>query len=157
MKSKIIAGWRIGLLFGWGLWWGSLTFYSAIVVPIGTDQIGSVEQGFITQQVTLRHNLLTGAFTVCLLIEFIRNRNLMLGAIVVGLAIIEVALVILHMRLSESLDLGERSVSVEFYSEHAIYLWLTTIEWCLGCALPIILRWPAPNQPDAIQARSASE
>ncbi|MFM8571811.1 MAG: hypothetical protein ACKOAU_09465 [Pirellula sp.] len=39
----------------WGLWWGGLSFYAIVVVPIGTEQIGSVAQGFITQRVTQWH------------------------------------------------------------------------------------------------------
>lgn len=35
-----------------GMWWGGLCFYAVVIVPIGTEVIGSVEQGFITQRVT---------------------------------------------------------------------------------------------------------
>ena len=46
------AAWRLFLLLVWAAWWGGLCFYAVVVVPIGTELIGSVEQGFITQRVT---------------------------------------------------------------------------------------------------------
>jgi len=45
-------GWQYCLLIVWAVWWGGLCFYAIVVVPIGTEVIGAVEQGFNTQQVT---------------------------------------------------------------------------------------------------------
>ena len=41
--------WSSFLLLVWAAWWGGLCFYAMVVVPIGTELIGSVEQGLITQ------------------------------------------------------------------------------------------------------------
>jgi uncharacterized membrane protein len=50
---------RVVSLFLIMLWWGGLTFYSAIVVPIGTNVLQSSEQqGLVTQQVTKYLNAL---------------------------------------------------------------------------------------------------
>ncbi|MCA9269901.1 MAG: hypothetical protein KDA41_15580, partial [Planctomycetales bacterium] len=39
-------------------WWGGLTFYAGVVVPVGAAVFGSTEQGFVTQRVTNWLNLL---------------------------------------------------------------------------------------------------
>ena len=67
------ASWRIFLLLVWAPWWGGLCFYAVVVVPVGTELIGSVEQGFITQRVTQWHNAWTGLFLVFLLIKATRT------------------------------------------------------------------------------------
>ena len=135
------ATWRVFLLLVWAAWWGGLCFYAVVVVPIGTELIGSVEQGFITQRVTLWHNGLSGLFLVSLLIEAIRRRRRELWAIVVVLAIIDIALVVWHAKLTGMMDFKQQAVPGRFYAQHAIYLWITAAEWLLGIAMPI---WIVP-------------
>src|SRR5215471_8442423 len=62
--SRLTTVWTLLLSLAWGVWWGGLCFYAVVVVPIGTEEIGAVEQGFITQRVTWWHNLISGAFLV---------------------------------------------------------------------------------------------
>ena len=131
--------WNSFLLLIWAAWWGGLCFYALVVVPIGTELIGSIEQGFITQRVTGWHNALTGVFLVCLLIEAYRNPNRTLWSVVVALAITEVALVVWRSHLTGIMDFDQQTVPNEFYSQHAIYLWITAAECLLGMAMPIIL------------------
>ena len=131
------ATWRVLLLLVWAAWWGGLCFYAVVVVPIGTDLIGSVEQGFITQRVTQWHNGLSVLFLVCVLIEARRRRSHGLWAIVAMLAIIDVALVVWHAKLTGMMDFQQQAVPGSFYAQHAIYLWITAAEWLLGMALPI--------------------
>ena len=135
------ATWRLFLLLVWAAWWGGLCFYAVVVVPIGTELIGSVEQGFITQRVTQWHNGLSGLFLVSLLIEAIRRRRRELWAIVVVLAIIDIALVVWHAKLTGMIDFKQQAVPGSFYAQHAIYLWITLAEWLLGITMPI---WIAP-------------
>lgn len=135
------AAWRLFLLLVWAAWWGGLCFYAVVVVPIGTERVGSVEQGFITQRVTQWHNGLSGLFLVSLLIEAIRRRSRELWAIVVVLAIIDIALVVWHAKLTGMMDFKQQAVRGSFYAQHAIYLWLTAAEWLLGIAMPI---WIVP-------------
>lgn len=82
--------WHAVVLLLWGLWWGGLSFYAIVVVPVGTEQIGSVDQGF--------------------------------------------------------------------YSQHALYLWLTAIEWLYGLTVPLTLlsTWQASEVKDS-NSRSLSE
>jgi hypothetical protein len=132
--------WQVFLLLVWALWWGGLSFYAIVVVPIGTELIGSVEQGFITQRVTGWHNILTVGFLVCLFIEAVRMRSRMLWSLVIALAIIEVGLFSWHWHLTKMMDFADHSVPSNFYSQHAIYLWFTAAEWFLGIALIAGLR-----------------
>ncbi len=135
------AIWKVFLLLVWAAWWGGLCFYAAVVVPIGTELIGSVEQGFITQRVTQWHNGLSGLFLVGLLIEAFRQRSRGLWAIAVVLAIIDIALVVWHAKLTGMMDFQQQAVPGSFYAQHAIYLWITGVEWLMGMAMPI---WIAP-------------
>lgn len=135
------ATWRLFLLLVWAAWWGGLSFYAVVVVPIGTELIGSVEQGFITQHVTQWHNGLSGLFLVSLLIEAIRRRSREMWAIVIVLAIINIALVAWHAKLTAMMDFKQQAVLGSFYAQHSIYLWLTAAEWLLGIAMPI---WIVP-------------
>ena len=129
--------WRLFLLLVWAAWWGGLSFYAVVVIPIGTELIGSVEQGFITQRVTQWHNGLSGLFFVCLLIDASGRRRRELWAIVVVLAIIDIALVVWHAKLTGMMDFKQQAVPGSFYAQHAIYLWITLAEWLLGIAMPI--------------------
>ena len=139
-RTKLLAAsWRWLLLLVWGLWWGGLCFYAVVVVPIGTDSIGTVDQGFITQRVTWWHNLIFGAFLVCLAVEAYRRRARTLWAFAAALGVIEVALIFWHSHLTGMMDFEYRSVPAGFYGQHAVYLWITAAEWGLGILLPAAL------------------
>lgn len=125
------------LLLLWSVWWGGLTFYAVVVVPIGTEIISSVGQGFITQRVTNWHNAISCVFLCGMLAEAYIKRSRLLGLIGAILAVINLGLIVWHLRLSGLMDFDQRTVPVHFYSEHAIYLWLTASEWFLGMILPI--------------------
>ncbi len=131
------AIWKLFLLLVWAAWWGGLSFYAVVVVPIGTYLIGSEEQGFITQRVTQWHNGLSCLFLICLLIEVTRRRRPALWSIAAVLAIIDIALVVWHAKLTQMMDFQQHVVPGSFYSQHAIYLWITACEWLLGMAMPI--------------------
>jgi hypothetical protein len=124
------------VLLLWGVWWGGLCFYAVVVVPIGTESIGSVDQGFITQRVTWWHNVIFAAFLVCLAVEAYRRRSRTLWAFAIALTTIDIALILWHARLTQMMDFDSRSVPGHFYGQHAIYLWITAAEWGLGILLP---------------------
>lgn len=139
IKSTVrVTFWNTFLLIVWATWWGGLCFYAIVVVPISTDLIGSVEQGFITQRVTVWHNVLTGVFLACLIIQAFRKSTRVLWSAAFMLAIIEIGLVAWHWHLTSMMDFDNQSVPGNFYSEHAIYLWITGAEWLLGMLIAMI-------------------
>ncbi len=121
----------------WSLWWGGLTFYAGVVVPLGTRQLGSVDQGFITQQVT---HVLNGLAAATLLVTARGvwrlgtrwERGAWLSA-----AISLAGLYLVHGRLDALLDTTQHVVRDEsrFYRLHQVYLWLTVVQWLAGLGL----------------------
>src|SRR5262245_3867703 len=57
MPEMARAAWRFVVLAAFVFWVGGFTFYTAIVVPIGTGQLTALGQGFITRDVTQRINI----------------------------------------------------------------------------------------------------
>lgn len=127
------------LILLFALWWGGLTFYALIVVPIGSDVTSIVEQGFVTQRVTLWHNLLLTVVTICVVAEAFFRRSGRWWLLSVSLLFVNIALVVMHWTLSGMVDVEEFSVPTEFYRLHAVYLWLTTAEWLIGLAGAILM------------------
>lgn len=120
----------------WSIWWGGLTFYALVVVPKGTEQIGSLEQGFITQKVTLWHNVFSVLMILALARESIRVGSRVLALECGILAILTILLVALHAWLTTQMDPSNQALAIGFYQWHATYLWLTATEWFLGLSLP---------------------
>jgi len=150
--------WHAIVLLLWGLWWGGLSFYAIVVVPVGTEQIGSVGQGFVTQKVTLFHNALCVAMGLVLAIEAYRFSNRFLWINCGFLTFITTLLFAGHVLLTSRMNFRDQTVPEGFYSQHALYLWLTAIEWLYGLALPLILlsTWQASEVRDS-NSRSLSE
>ncbi len=132
--------WSMFLLIIWSTWWGGLSFYAIVVVPIGTEIIGSVEQGFITQQVTWWHNWILAFLVACLGIEALCRRSKLLFAVVASLLVVDLILFIDHAYLTSQMDFVRKSVLSRFYSQHGFYLWITAAEWSVGIAIPFVLR-----------------
>ena len=139
-KGVRAALWELFLWIAWGMWWGGLSFYAIVVVPIGTEQIGSVGQGFITQEVTQWHNVFSMLFVLCLAIEAFNRKTRSVWIVVALLATITIALLIAHSMLSQQMDFQKKTVPTNFYSQHAIYLWITAAEWFVGMSVPLFLR-----------------
>ena len=57
---------RFSVIAALMFWQGGFTFYAAVVVPIGQENLGHEEQGFITREVTNYLNL-AGAAALLLL------------------------------------------------------------------------------------------
>ena len=117
------------------LWWGGLTFYAVVVVPLGTDLFGSVKQGFLTQQVTVWLNVfgtLTAAVLVAEAVCSTSRRKRLLTASL--FSVLQASLWIMHARLSHLMDSSTLSVADDagFYGEHRIYLCLTTAQWLIA-------------------------
>ena len=129
---------RTAMLVVMTLWWGGLTFYSAVVVPVGTAVLESTElQGLVTQQVTRYLNmlgLLTVGAIIWILLRLLGTRAitmakelLVLGAILLAL---QGGLYWLHGELGRQLiDDTDRDA---FYQTHRLYLLLVAVQWGLG-------------------------
>jgi hypothetical protein len=122
-------------------WQGGFTFYAAIVVPIGTDVLGSkAEQGRITRQVAFDINL-TGAIALAVLAWDVVatpsprtmrwGRRLTWFAMAVALGV----LFLLHGRLDSMFNPDDLFIADRptFRMLHRAYLWVSTVQW--GCAI----------------------
>lgn len=113
------------------VWWGGLTFYSLVVVPIGSALFGSHEQGLITQQVTNRLNGLSLVALALLFCQVLNRRRLVLFLTWAIMLISALALLILHVRLDQALASEDDSMpgALSFYQWHRFYLLVTAVQW----------------------------
>lgn len=116
------------------IWWGGLTFYALVVVPIGTDLFGSVQQGLVTQQVTNWLNGIGLGTLALLLWNVVVTRSRLLAATWLAMALSLGAVSLLHLRLDALLggDAGTPSVEPDFYDVHRVYLLITAVQWLAG-------------------------
>ena len=121
-------------------WQGGFLFYSAVVVPTGTDVVGSDVQGFITQEVTnwmtvigLFWHLLFAWDLLATHDPFQRRAKLRFLAWLVSFVALG-ALVFVHNRLDLLLEEGRKTESSQdwFRIWHGVYLWTATGQWILG-------------------------
>jgi hypothetical protein len=120
------------------VWQGGFIFYTAIVVPIGTEFLGSAtRQGFITRQVTDTLNA-CGAFALSLMaLELVASRDPRRGrfaariGLFVLIALASIALFGLHRHLEALLDVPNEDVLDRhaFRPLHRAYLWVSSSQW----------------------------
>lgn len=137
---------HILVLVALAIWLGGLTFYAGVVVPIGTGVLGSIEQGFLTQQVTRWWNLISvGVFVILSWDIFCERSRLRLSAFALMLAC-QIGLFLLHPQLDALLDASTFSISDSdaFYRWHRWYLLTTTLLWAAGMTYLVSLAWRAP-------------
>ena len=142
--------WRFVVVAAFAFWQGGFTFYAAVVVPIGTEVLGSpMEQGAITRRVTVYLNV---AGTVALLLFAADNvvtldsakwRRMVRWLAWVGMAATLGVLVWLHPRMSELLD---ASALREFRGHHRWYLWISTVQWGFGVVYLVLTLWSWPGR-----------
>ena len=117
------------------VWWGGLTFYAAIVIPIATERLGAETQGFVTQQVTRWLNALTTVWLVMVAVDAVRHRSHWRWSVGTVLALCQIALFVDHARLTRLMDFSTQAIAIDrarFYAEHQIYLWITVVQWLTG-------------------------
>jgi hypothetical protein len=144
---------RVAAVFALAFWWGGLTFYSLVAVPIGVDVLGgAVEQGFITRLVTQWINL-SGAATIAILIgatcTLWRRVGILarstLAATLATMATAQAILFALHPKLDAMLDLRNQSVGdpQAFHPLHEFYLTVTGVQWFAGLIyfLTLLICW----------------
>jgi hypothetical protein len=117
------------------LWQGGFLFYALIVVPIGTDFLGSAtQQGFVTHRVTLWLNRL-GWFALFAFVVDSRATasHKMLRFRLIAIAMILQAILVfwLHGALSDRLDFEEHRLRERegFYNLHRWYLIVSSVQW----------------------------
>jgi len=135
---------RFAVFLALGFAFGGFLFYAAVVVPIGTGELGPTTQGFVTRHVTKVMNIANLVAVALLAADWVAERNgrsRSQNALVsiCGLAILTLTIVQfwLHPRLESQLDPEEIAVlnPQVFYGLHRIYLWLSTAIWLLS--LPV--------------------
>jgi Na+-driven multidrug efflux pump len=131
---------RFVVLIALMFWQGGFTFYASVVVPIGTKQLGAIDQGFITREVTSYINL-SGAIALTILAGDVvltrRQQRWSQVARAVSWLVMVVVLVVLawlHTYLEQLLDASKQD-SLQYLSfrlGHRWYLWLSTVQWGFG-------------------------
>ena len=155
--SLVLA--RRGLAFAaFAVWLGGLTFYALVVVPVGTKVLGGpVAQGFVTQAVTVRLNLVALAALAALAWNAfaLRERRPIVGTWAVMLAA-QALLFVLHPSLDRLLDLATRTVvdHARFYATHRVYLLVTAAQWLAGVIHMgfVLAAWRAEDRGERTQA-----
>ncbi len=154
---------RLTLIVTLMFWQGGFMFYGAVVVPVGSEVLGSHrEQGFVTRSVT---NYLNGAGVLCLAVwcwDAIQERGtgskrkrfrwILWATLAAALALQGW----LHLRLDELLDphafhILDRSV---FNRLHQWYLIVSTLQWIGAIVLTGLTIWTW-NESDAAVGREA--
>ncbi len=140
--ARVTASLRVLAIWLLAIWLGGFTFYTAAVIPILHDQLGSpLETGLVTQRATDVLNLI-GLATVVLgwsrvLLANLDRRpagarrrwaNRFLALTTVAL----VALILLHRVLDRRMEAAELS---GFYPLHRIYVWVSTLQWLANLGL----------------------
>lgn len=136
------------------LWQGGFLFYAGVVVPTGTEVLGSFTQGRVTRHVTDAMNLI-GLFTLVFLAwdhwqsnglqSGQRSRWIIWSILVVSLA----ALFVIHPRIESLVDFapdGHIANYPAFYLWHRVYLYIATAQWVAGLVyVAVTLRsWGKP-------------
>jgi hypothetical protein len=148
---------RFSVIAALMFWQGGFTFYAAVVVPTGQENLGHLEQGFITRDVTNYLNLAGAAALLLLAWDTVETadetrwrvwgRWLTWAGLLGTLA----ALVWLHPHLDRLLDLEDRRIVSEarslFRLRHRLYLWLSTAQWTCAVAYLVftLLAWRAQD------------
>jgi hypothetical protein len=123
------------------IWLGGFTFYSAVVIPVLHDQLGSpLEAGLVTQRVTDALNLLGMAAVALGVVATMLERSsrdprfrsgVGLGLLAVTVLCLAV-LFYLHRSMDRRLETGEFA---GFYPIHRVYLWVSTVQWLANTGL----------------------
>jgi hypothetical protein len=135
-------------------WQGGFTFYAAVVVPIGQDELGShLAQGFITRRVTNYLNFAGSVAMVPLAWDIVADpsvkRRRARGLCWFGMAAALAVLVWLHPRLDALLDLDSQTLldRRSFRTGHRWYLWVSTVQWAFAVAYTALSVWAWKEGP----------
>lgn len=125
---------RVGcVILAWSIWIGGFMFYFGVVVPVGGAIVGGSEQGFVTQQVTFKLNLI-GLVALSVMswnTWVVRSRLLVVTLIIMVLC--HVGLFVMHHRLDALIEARSLAQS-QFASLHESYEGLSTVQWIAAMA-----------------------
>ncbi len=138
---------RVLCLLGLSVWMGGFTFYSAVVIPVLHESLGSLETGYVTQRVT---DYLNYIGVVVVLIWWVATgvergegparvravRLLLLAAS----TLILVGLIALHRVMDGRLETGSLR---GFYPLHRVYPIASTVQWFVNLGLMTVLLVPS--------------
>jgi hypothetical protein len=152
---------RFLFLVFFSFWQGGFTFYAAVVVPIGTEELrSSVRQGFITRRVTESLNWTAVAALVPLTWDALASRDpsrfrwLARLGLCLLLALSQAALFYLHPIL-DSMMQRQGFIILDhdsFRPLHRLYLWVQTVQWGVAVVLLLltVLAWRAEDRHGGI-------
>lgn len=147
---------RLCLLLAMMFWQGGFTFYGAVVVPVGSEVLGSHRaQGFVTRSVTNYLNLAGAVFVMVCLWELVsaRERKVVNQRVRWGLWIVMLVslglLAWLHTVMDQYLDIESQKIldKERLRTLHIWYLNISTVQWAtslLFLALTL-LNWQAED------------
>jgi hypothetical protein len=145
-------------------WQGGFTFYASVVVPVGQEVFGHLDQGFITRQVTFFLNL--SGVIACLILAWDlfgsggQRGSGQVGRIALWLVLVGALAVLfrMHSQLDRLLDLDALVVADPgaFHPLHRLYLWVSTMQWAAALVyLALTLRtWRAEDREEAVGDRN---
>ena len=151
-RDLILPTLRWLALVGMTFWLGGFTFYSAVVIPILHDEMGGIDSGMITGQVSNYLNAFGVAAVLAwgALLPFERSlgegwaRWFRSGLLVLTTAILA-GLILLHPIMDHRLSLGEMD---DFHPLHKIYLIASTFQWGINLAILAVSVWIWRKPPE---------
>ncbi|MGL6074432.1 MAG: hypothetical protein ACRC8S_09760 [Fimbriiglobus sp.] len=131
---------RFVVIYAFLLWQGGFVFYGAVVVPIGSDVLGSDRpQGFITQRVTVWLNFFGLVWCAALTWDCLSHRDRWRGWLVLVSLVLQLALFAIHWEMTTYLDFDTETVTsrLTFRRWHQVYLTISTAHWLMA----IVVLW----------------
>jgi hypothetical protein len=137
-------------------WMGGFTFYAAVVVPIGTEVLGSgARQGEITRQVAPLINWAGAVALVLFTLDIVATRRwrLIRWLAWAGMAVCLIALIALYPHLDRMFH-GEEAYldsRAAFRPWHRAYLWTISIQWGFAVAFTLlsVAAWRAVDRVES--------
>lgn len=135
-KTEVVThGFRVYCaILAWSVWIGGFMFYFGVVVPVGGGIVGGSEQGFVTQHVTFRLNLIGAASLSILAWNSWAAKSRLLVVTVVLMSLCHAALFTLHHWLDLMIVSREIADQVRFASLHESYEGISTVQWIAAMA-----------------------
>ena len=138
---------RFLCLLSLSVWVGGFTFYSAVVIPVLHESLGSLETGYVTQRVTDYLNAASGVAVALWWLAAWADRpdgpsfagRARLG-LLAATTLILAGLIALHRIMDGRLESGSLR---GFYPLHRAYLVASTAQWLvnLGLMAVVLVLW----------------